>query len=96
MEQAKSILPRLFQHASAPVLDELDLIKGYWPETVGPLLAEHSSPVIASKARLVVEVDSAPYLELLSQMSPQIVSCLRAELRNTTVRSIEFRLARGD
>ena len=93
MEQAKSILPRLFQQDQAPFLDELDLIRGYWPETVGPLLAERSTPVGVRSATLVVEVRDPPYRELLAPMRDQIVACLRAELRNTSVRTIEFRLA---
>ena len=92
MEQAKSILPRLFQQDQAPFLDELDLIKGFWPETVGPLLAERSMPVRIGSARLVVEVRDPPYLELLVPMRDQIVGCLRAEFESTSVRTIEFRL----
>lgn len=93
MEQAKSILPRLFQQDQAPFLDELELIRGYWPETVGPLLAERSTPVTVRSARLVVEVRDPPYLELLAPMRDQIIGCLRAEFQNTSVRTIEFRLA---
>ena len=93
MEQAKSILPRLFQQGQASFPDELDLISGYWPETVGPLLAEHSTPVKIRSSRLVVEVQDPPYLEFLAPMRDQIVGCLRAELKSTSVRTIEFRLA---
>lgn len=93
MEQAKSILPRLFQQGQAPFLDELDLIRGFWPETVGPLLAQRSTPVKVESGTLVVEVQDPPYLELLGPMRAQIASCLQTELRNTSVRTIEFRLA---
>ncbi|MDE0126940.1 MAG: DciA family protein [Bryobacterales bacterium] len=93
MEQAKSILPRLFRRSTFRVLGELDVVRGYWAETVGPRLAERSEPVRAARGRLVVEVDSEPYLDLLSRMADEVVCCLRSELPDTSVRSIEFRLA---
>lgn len=93
MERAKRILPRLFQtQAGQPsLLDELDLVRAYWLETVGPLLAEQSEPVGIEAGRLIVDVKDAPYLELLSNMRAQVVRCLRAELEETSVRTIEFR-----
>lgn len=91
MEQAKSILPRLFQQDQR-ALRELDLILAYWPEMVGPLVAKHSRPLRLDPPRLVVEVLDPDWLELLSRMRQQLVRLLRKELPKSVVRGIEFRL----
>ncbi len=93
MEQAKHILPRLFQQRQALFPDKLELVRGYWPETVGPLLAHRSNPVRLVAGRLVVEAQGLPWLELLAPMREQIVDALRSELPDTHVTTIEFRLA---
>ena len=95
MEQAKSILPRLFQQDQRP-LRELDLILAYWSEMVGPLVAEHSRPLRLYPPRLLVEVRGPEWRELLVRMQSQLVSLLRKELPNSSVRRIEFRLAEHD
>lgn len=91
MEQAKSILPRLFQQDQRPLRD-LDLILAYWSEMVGPLVAEHSRPVRLDRPTLVVEVSGPDWRELLVRMQRQLVNLLRKELPNSAVRRIEFRL----
>lgn len=92
MEQAKSILPRLFQQDQRP-LRQLDLILAYWSEMVGPLVAEHSRPFRLDPPRLLVEVSGPDWRELLVRMQAQLVSLLRKELPNSAVRRIEFRLS---
>lgn len=96
MEQAKSILPRLFQQNQAAFRGELDLVRGYWAETVGPLIAKHSVPVRLRAGRLVVEAEGPPWRELLMPMRRQIVNVLRSELPGTKVRAIEVRLPGED
>ena len=95
MEQAKSILHRLFEGHDAAFPGELDLIQGYWAEAVGPLLASRSTPVRLVGASLVVEADGPAWQELLASVRKQVVECLRSELPRTPVRRIEIRLRGG-
>ena len=95
MEQAKSILSRVLQQAPAPFLDELDLIQGFWPEAVGPLLAKHSRLTELAAGKLVVEVPDRRWLEQFVPMRHQIMSFLEQELGKPDVREIEFVLPEG-
>lgn len=95
MEQAKSILSRVLQQAPAPFLDELDLIQGFWPEAVGPLLAKHSRLLELAAGKLVVEVPDRRWLEQFGPMRRQIMSFLEQELGKPGVREIEFVLPEG-
>ena len=90
MEQAKHILPRLFQQAPSQ-LREFDLVAAYWPEMVGPLVAEHSRPVAVNAPTLVVEVFDKDWLDFLPRMRSQILSLLHEELPESPIRRIEFR-----
>ncbi|MDE0263881.1 MAG: DUF721 domain-containing protein [Bryobacterales bacterium] len=92
MEQAKSILPRLFQGAPDTVRWQLDLIRAYWPEAVGPLLASHSDPVRVRPPTLFVQVSDAAWLEEFRPMRQQIVSLLQQEMGSRAVTRIEFQL----
>ena len=87
MEQVKSILPRLFQQEQRALRD-IDLILAYWPETVGPLLAEHSTPIRVEFQTLVVEVADRSWMELLAPMEGQIRSLLCKELPISPIRRI--------
>ncbi len=93
MERAKRILPRLVQQHQATFPDKLDLVRGYWPETVGPLLADRTTPIDLKAGTLVVEAQGAPWRELLASMGTQIVRELRSELPGTDVRMIVVRLS---
>lgn len=95
MEQAKSILSRVLQQAPAPFLDELDLIQGFWPEAVGPLLAKHSRLLELAAGKLVVEVPDRRWLEQFVPMRRQIRSFLEQELGKPDIREIEFVLPEG-
>ena len=90
MEQAKHILPRLFQQAPGQ-LREFDLVAAYWPEMVGPLVAEHSRPVAVDPPTLVVEVLDKDWLDFLPRMRSQILGLLHEELPESSIRRIEFR-----
>ena len=91
MEQAKSIFPRLLrQHQRS--FDELDLVRAYWPEAVGPALAERSRPMRLQPPKLVVEVLDPPWIELLRPMRGQILALLREELPSSKIRRIDFRV----
>ena len=87
MEQVKSILPRLFQQEQRPLRD-IDLILAYWPETVGPLLAQHSTPIRVDLQTLVVEVADHSWMELLAPMEGQILRLLCKELPISAIRRI--------
>ena len=87
MEQVKSILPRLFQQEQRPLRD-IDLILAYWPDTVGPLLAQHSTPIRVEFQTLVVEVADRSWMELLAPMEGQIRSLLCKELPISAIRHI--------
>ena len=90
MEQAKRILARLLQQDQAARLGELDLIRAYWLETVGPLLAEKSNPVSLDPPRLLVEVLEPAWMTQFVPMKAQILGCLQQELPTTSVKAIEF------
>ena len=90
MEQAKRILARLLQQDQAAPLGELDLIRAYWLETVGPLLAEKSNPVSLDPPRLLVEVLEPAWMTQFVPMKGQILLCLQHELPRTCVNQIEF------
>ena len=92
MEQAKSILPRLFQGTPDAVRWQLDLIRAYWLEAVGPLLASHSDPVRVRPPTLFVQVSDAAWLEEFEPMRGQIVSLLQQEMGSRAVTRIEFQL----
>ena len=90
MEQAKSILSRLLQNCPASLLQDLELIRAYWPEAVGPMLARHSNPVKFDAPTLMVEVADARWLEQIVPMRPQIAGFLKQELPKPAVCQIEF------
>ena len=90
MEQAKRILASLLQQERSAPLAELDLIRAYWPETVGPALAEKSHPVTLDPPRLLVEVPEPSWMTQFVPMKDQILHCLQQELPRTCVREIEF------
>lgn len=92
MEQAKSILPRLFQGTPDTVRWQLDLIRAFWPEAVGPLLASHSDPVRVRPPTLFVQVSDAAWLEEFRPMRRQIVSLLQKEMGSRAVTRIDFQL----
>ena len=90
MEQAKRILASLLQQEQAAPFAELDLIRAYWLEAVGPLLAEKSHPVTLDPPRLLVEVLEPGWMTQFVPMKDQILHCLQQELPRTCVREIEF------
>ena len=90
MEQAKSILPRLFQGTPDTVRWQLDLIRAYWPEAVGPLLASHSEPVKVQPPTLFVQISDSAWLEEFRPMQRQIVSLLQQEMGSKAVTQIQF------
>lgn len=92
MEQAKSILPRLFQGTPDTVRWQLDLIRAYWPEAVGPLLASHSEPVRVRPPTLFVQVSDLAWLEEFRPMQRQIVSLLQQEMGSRAVTRVQFQL----
>ena len=92
MEQAKSILPRLFQGTPESASWDLDLIKAFWPEAVGPLLARHSVPVRVETPRLVVEVSDLDWRQEFEPMRGQIISLLQQELGSADVCDLRFEL----
>lgn len=94
MEQAKSILPRLFQHQR--LLDDLDLVAAFWPETVGEKIAQRTRPVHLGPSGLVVEVLDPPWIELVRPMAKQILGILRQELPDLEIPRIQFRVVKGE
>ena len=92
MEQAKSILPRLFQGTPDTVRWQMDLIRAYWPEAVGPLLASHSDPIRVQRQTLFVQVSDSAWLEEFRPMQRQLVSLLQQEMGSQAVTQIQFLL----
>jgi len=68
-----------------------------WPEVAGAEAGRHSRVVGFSNCVLHVEVDSAPWLHILSSFKKrELLDGLRGVLQGTRVRDIKFRIgARG-
>ena len=92
MEQAKSIVPRLFQQEQRS-RRALDLVRAYWPDAVGTLLSKHSIPVALEPPTLVVEARDQAWMELLLPMRAQVTALLKELLPKTGILEIEVRLA---
>lgn len=93
MERAKDILPRLFQKVPGWKGLELDLIRSYWPQVVGPLLASNCVPREIKRARLAVEVADASWMEEFWPMRGQVLALLQHELPSVRVESINAYVA---
>lgn len=93
MERAKNILSRVFQGAPDTVRWQLDLIRAYWPEAVGPLLASHSDPFSVQPPTLFVQVSDLAWLEEFRPMERQLVSLLQREMGSESVTRIQFLLS---
>ena len=64
-----------------------------WPEVVGPDACCHSRVVGFSNCTLYVEVDSAPWLHMLSAFKKQeLLQDLRQLVRGVRVNNIKFRI----
>lgn len=90
MEQAKSILPRLFEQGQG-TLRPVDLIRAGWRSTVGPAIAERSRPVRLDRGTLVVDVLDPAWIVLLKPMSAQILRLLRRQWPQAGVARIAYR-----
>ncbi len=64
-----------------------------WPEVAGVEICEHSRVVGFNNCVLYVEVDSAPWLHMLSTFRKQgLLTGLRQTMRGVRVRDIRFRI----
>jgi predicted nucleic acid-binding Zn ribbon protein len=65
-----------------------------WPEVVGETIARRTEVSSLKFHTAVVRVSNAMWIQELNLMRPQILSRLRAAMRNETVRDLRFVLGR--
>jgi predicted nucleic acid-binding Zn ribbon protein len=64
-----------------------------WPEVAGPEACRHSRVVGFNNCVLYVEVDSAPWLQMLATFQkPELLRGLREMMRGVRVRDIRFKI----
>ncbi len=64
-----------------------------WPEVVGAEVCKHTRVVGFDRCILYVEVDSAPWLQMLATFrKPELLRSLRESMRGVRVRDIRFRI----
>ena len=67
-----------------------------WPEVAGPDASQHSRVVGFDNATLYVEVDSAPWLHMLSQFRRrELLQGMREMMRGARVTDIRFKIGCG-
>lgn len=64
-----------------------------WSGAVGPAGASRSRAVVCKGGRLIVEVQSSPWMQELSCMKSEIRAALNRELGGDIVKEVTFRLA---
>ncbi len=93
MEQAKDILPRLFQGLPDAPEFRLELVRAYWPEVVGPLMAANCRPRKLRGSELVVEIADLSWMEEFWPLRGQALALLRREFPSAGVESVRAVLA---
>ncbi len=92
MEPIKDILPRVLLQDQGLPIGPLEVVRAYWPQTVGDVLAGHCTPASIRNGRLTVRVQEKGLMGLFESepLQGQILAILRSEVREAEVRAIRF------
>ena len=69
-----------------------DEILKVWEKAAGKRLAGHSRPVSFKTKRLIVNVDSSPWLYELTLQRPKILTRLKKSFKKKPVTELQFRI----
>ena len=93
MKPLKDILPGLYrQEKSMTAEDEEELVRTYWPSTVGPHIARRTKPVRILEGRLIVDVEGHEWRRQLAPMGRSIARRLNGAVGNDALEDVEFRV----
>jgi predicted nucleic acid-binding Zn ribbon protein len=64
----------------------------YWKDIVGPAVAENARPEAIRGKSLLVNVSSAPWMQQLQFLKPELIEKLNETLGKEVVRDIRFKI----
>lgn len=83
-------LDRLVTHQGWRTRTDLTLLLSRWPQLVGEVNAEHSTPETFDDGVLTIRADSTAWATSLRTMTPQILAMLNDQLGSTVVDEIRI------
>jgi hypothetical protein len=92
-DKINTFISGLMRNIEATYPDESHLIWQAWPVAVGPEIAERTELQLFRDGQLTVAVSSAPWVQQLSLMAPQLIEALNEQIGKALVESLRFRLA---
>ncbi len=93
MKPLKDILPDLYRHEkSMTAEDEADLVRTYWPSTVGPQIAQRTTPGRIVQGRLIVDIEGHEWRRQLAPMGRSIAQRLNGAVGRDALEDVEFRV----
>ncbi len=89
----KDILPDLYRRQKRMTEeDEEELVRTYWPSTVGPQIARRTRPVRILKGRLIVDIEGQEWRRQLAPMGRTIARQLNGAVGKDVLEDVEFRV----
>ena len=93
MKPLRDILPDLYRREkSMTAEDEEELVRTYWPSTVGPQIARRTTPVRILKGRLIVDIEGHEWRRQLAPMGRSIAKQLNGAVGRDALEDVEFRV----
>ena len=93
MKPLKDILPGLYRREkSMTAEDEEELVRTYWPSTVGPHIARRTRPVRILNGRLIVDIEGHEWRRQLAPMGRTIARRLNGAVGKDVLEDVEFRV----
>lgn len=97
MKPLKDILPDLYRREkSMTAEDEEELVRTYWPSTVGPYIARRTKPVRILEGRLIVDIEGQEWRRQLAPMGRSIARRLNGAVGKDVLEDVEFRVVIPD
>ena len=94
MKPLKDILPDLYRRQKKIMTaeDEEELVRTYWPSTVGPQIAQRTTPGRIVKGRLIVDIEGHEWRRQLAPMGRSIAQRLNGAVGRDALEDVEFRV----
>ena len=93
MKPLKDILPDLYRREKRTTAeDEEELLRTYWPSTVGPQIARRTKPIRILEGRLIVDVEGHEWRRQLAPMGRSIARRLNGAVGRDALEDVEFRV----